>query len=539
MPSSITGVKIMFLLVDNYDSFTYNLVQAFYALGQQPVVVKNDDPRLLDMAQDASLSMVCISPGPGHPEKAGLCMEFLRLLSPRVPVLGVCLGHQALGLFAGASVVPGPCVMHGKASEIVHDGSGLFAGLPNPMRVGRYHSLVVRSDMDETRSPFIVTAHGPEGEIMALRYKDRPWVGVQFHPESILTSDGLRLLGNFPQAVMPVEEGISVNTILDTLAAGKDLTADMAAAGFAALMDGDMTSAQAGSFLMGLRMKGESALEMAHATRAALARAVRVEGIRGPYIEVVGTGGDGRSSFNCSTGTALTLAGMGYHVVKHGNRAVSSKSGSADALEGLGVDLDVDPASVDAILQKRHFVFLFAQRFHPCFRNIAPIRNELGIRTLFNLLGPLINPARPTHILLGVARPNMVRLMAETLAQSPVHRGAVVCGAGGYDEITPLGPNDMMLLRDGELQPFTLDPADFGIAPCTPEELAVHDREEAVSVLRELLSGRGPRAMQDMLVLNVGMGMYLLEDRMPLETCMAKAREALVSGVGGRVLHAA
>ena len=135
-----------------------------------------------------------------------------------------------------------------------------------------------------------------------------------------------------------------------------------------------------------------------------------------------------RQSFNCSTGTALTLAGMGYQVVKHGNRAVSSKCGSADALEGLGVNLDVNPAEVGKILHAQNFVFLFAQRFHPCFRNIAPIRNELGIRTLFNLLGPLINPSRPTHILLGVARPNLVKLMAETLAQSSVHRAAVVCG---------------------------------------------------------------------------------------------------------------
>lgn len=530
----------MFLLIDNYDSFTYNLVQAFHALGHTPVVVKNDDPRLPDMAQDPSLNMVCLSPGPGHPKDAGYCMEVLRLLDPKIPVLGVCLGHQALGLAAGAEVAVGPCIMHGKASEIVHDGTGLFRGLPNPMRVGRYHSLVVRQDADESRSPFTVTAHGPEGEIMALRYRDRPWVGVQFHPESILTPEGLRLLGNFPGAILPEgSDANSIAAILDTLAEGRDLSADMASAGFAALMDGTMTPSQAGSFLMGLRMKGESPLEMAHATRAALARAVRVDGLEGPHIEVVGTGGDGRSSFNCSTGTALTLAGMGYNVVKHGNRAVSSKSGSADALEGLGVPLDIDPADVAPLLRRQHFAFLFAQRFHPCFRTIAPLRRELGIRTLFNLLGPLINPARPTHILLGVARPHLVRLMAETLAQSPIRRAAVVCGAGGYDEITPLGPSEMMLLDEGRLSPLVLDPAEFGISPCTPEDLAVRSREEAVSVLQELLEGRGPQAMRDMLTLNVGMGVHLLEERLPLAACMARAREALASGAGRKVLHAA
>ena len=184
-------------------------------------------------------------------------------------------------------------------------------------------------------------------------------------------------------------------------------------------------------------------------------------------------------------------------------------------------------------------MFLFAQRFHPCFRNIAPIRNELGIRTLFNLLGPLINPSRPTHILLGVARPNLVKLMAETLAQSSVHRAAVVCGAGGYDEITPIGPNEMIILDEGKLEPLTLDPADYGIPACTPEDLAVSSRDEAVAVLKELLAGRGPEAMRNMLALNVGMSIYLLEGKLPLATCIAKAREALASGVGGRVLHAA
>ena len=194
----------MFLLIDNYDSFTYNLVQAFYALGQDPVVVKNDDPRLLVLAQDPSLNMVCLSPGPGHPKDAGYCMEVLRILDLKVPVLGVCLGHQALGLAAGAEVVVGATIMRGKASKSCGLARG-FSPVPNPMRVGASF-LVVRSDVDEAHAKFTVTAHGPEGEIMALRYKDRPWVGVQFHPESILTPDGLRLLGNFPKAILPARQ---------------------------------------------------------------------------------------------------------------------------------------------------------------------------------------------------------------------------------------------------------------------------------------------------------------------------------------------
>ncbi|MDR3361550.1 MAG: anthranilate phosphoribosyltransferase [Desulfovibrio sp.] len=530
----------MFLLIDNYDSFTYNLVQAFYALGKSPTILHNDEPALLEIAKDPKLSMVCISPGPSHPTNAGLCLEFLGKLDPRVPVLGVCLGHQLLGLFAGAKIEISPRIMHGKQSEIVHDGTGLFDGLPNPLTVGRYHSLLVKADENAAVSRFTVTARASEGEVMALRYNDRPWVGVQFHPESILTPDGLRLLGNFPQEVITSDAAsISLDSILERLARREDLTADMAASAFGALMDGKMTPAQAGGFLMALRMKGESALELAHATRAALSRAVRVNGVSCTCIDVVGTGGDGRYSFNCSTATSLTLAGMGYTVVKHGNRAVSSKCGSADALEGLGFTLDENPDSVAETIKQRNFAFLFAPHYHPSFKNIGPVRKELGVRTLFNILGPMINPARPSHLLMGVARPELVRLIAETLLQSSLYRAAVVCGAGDYDEVTPIGPAKIALLHNGAITPLSLDPSDFNIRPCASEELAVKDKDDAVAVLKEILEGRGPQPMRDMVTLNVGLSLYLLEENMDMQHCMARAREAVASGLGRRVLNVA
>ena len=165
----------MFLLIDNYDSFTSNLVQAFCKLGQEPLVLKNDDPRLLELAEEPSLRMVCLSPGPGRPEKAGFCLEFLERLNPKVPVLGVGLGHQILGLFAGAETEAAPEVMHGRTSDIMHDGRGLYRGIPNPMTVGRYHSLVVRIDEHRPLDNVVVSARGPHGEVMSLRFRDRPW----------------------------------------------------------------------------------------------------------------------------------------------------------------------------------------------------------------------------------------------------------------------------------------------------------------------------------------------------------------------------
>ncbi|MCR4666714.1 MAG: anthranilate phosphoribosyltransferase [Desulfovibrio sp.] len=530
----------MFLLIDNYDSFTYNLVQAFQSLGREVTVVYNDDDALLSMAERTDLEMVCLSPGPSRPENAGHCLKFLEKLSPTVPVLGVCLGHQILGLFGGADVVRAPTIMHGKQSMISHTGEGLFTGVQSPMQVGRYHSLVVHVESDEANPHFRVTARGPENEVMALCYRDRPWVGVQFHPESVLTPDGMKLLGNFPQNVMARKEKKDrFPLILETLAAGETLSRDMAAEIFGKLMDGHLSEAQAAAFLMTLRMKGEDAVELAEATKAALGRAVYVPPIEKPHIDVVGTGGDGRHSFNCSTASSLVLAGMGYYVTKHGNRAVSSTCGSADAIEGLGLPFVREADELLGQLEKNHFTFLFAQNFHPSFKNIAPIRKALGVRTIFNVLGPLINPAKPSHILLGVGHPDLMPLLTETLQDLGQQRGAVVCGAGVYDEVTPLGPATIVEVREGKAAPLPLDPEDFGIKRCTSGDLEVHSKREAIQVLEALLDGNGPAPMLDMIVLNVGLAVYLLEDSLDLQKAMVRARDAVMAGVGRKIVDAA
>ena len=560
----------MFLLIDNYDSFSFNLVQAFMQQGRDPRVVKNDDPLLPELALAEDLRMVCISPGPGRPEAAGLCLEFLQRLPKHIPVLGVCLGHQILGHFAGARVSVADRIMHGKTTPVEHSGTGLFQGLPNPMRVGRYHSLLVRAE--DSPNLLQVTARSADrsGEVMAMRFTDRPWAGVQFHPESVLTPEGARLLANFPSGLLersapppavPAGDGlrkappkpVQMASIMEDLAQRRNLSPEAAAGAFSRLMDGELSPSQAGAFLLGLRAKGETPEEMAEAVGAVLERAVPVPVTTGECIDIVGTGGDSKFSFNCSTATALTLAGMGHKVLKHGNRSVSSKCGSADVLERLGVPLDTPPEQVARALEQERFVFLFAPRYHPAFKHVMPVRRELGVRTLFNLLGPLVNPAHPTHHFLGAPSEEHLPLMAEVLARTSKGSGAVVCGAGGYDELTPMGVAALRFVAGGATWPGRLNPAEYWFAPCTEEELAVSGPDDAASVLRALLTGEGPKAMADMLALNLGFALYLLrsdagasEERDPetgynrarMTEAMQEAKQAVAQGAGRRFAHA-
>ncbi|MCL1915306.1 MAG: anthranilate phosphoribosyltransferase [Desulfovibrionaceae bacterium] len=346
---------------------------------------------------------------------------------------------------------------------------------------------------------------------------------------------------------------VQMSAIMEHLARRRNLSPEEATAAFSRLMDGELSHSQAGALLLGLRAKGETPDEVAAAVNAVLARAVPIPSVSGPAIDIVGTGGDGKHSFNCSTATALTLAGMGYKVLKHGNRSISSSCGSADVLEQLGLPLDIPPEAVAETLEREGFVFFFAPLYHPSFLHVMPVRRELGMRTLFNILGPLVNPARPTHRFLGVADQTQLSLVAAALARLEPEAGVVVHGAGNYDEITPLGEASMIFVHGLECRPGRLNPAEYGIAPCTEQDLTVDGPEHAAEVLREALSGQGSRAVSDMLALNLGLALYLFGsgkqpgealdptcgyNRQRMRETMAQAKEAVAAGAGRRFCRA-
>ncbi|MFP4629702.1 MAG: anthranilate phosphoribosyltransferase [Desulfohalobiaceae bacterium] len=332
---------------------------------------------------------------------------------------------------------------------------------------------------------------------------------------------------------------MSMHSTLDRLALGQDLEPREAYSAFHRLFTGELGPAQTGAFLLGLKAKGETPLELDSAVRAALDQARKVD-FEQTCIDTCGTGGDGKMSFNCSTAVALFLAHMGHKVVKHGNRAVSSSCGSADVLEHLGLPFIQDSQEARGRLERTNFVFLFAPHFHPAFAHVAPVRKELGIATLFNLMGPLLNPAQPSHQLLGVGSAKYLDLVARALSKRPgLRKAAVLHGAGGFDELTPCGVNQVVLVSPESCETVDIHPDHYGFQTCSAQDLACTDREQSLDLMQGVLQGQAPGPVLDMLALNLGLALYLLQEDRQLQDCMLQAANQVRQGIAREKLYAA
>lgn len=285
------------------------------------------------------------------------------------------------------------------------------------------------------------------------------------------------------------------STLLERLLNGQSLSETEAAGLMHELAGGELAPALAGALLAALRAKGENAEEIRGFATAMRELAVHPDIPAGaPTVDSVGTGGDGSGTLNLSTGTALLAAAAGARVVKHGNRSVSSKSGSADMLECLGMPLPLDSAASMEALKALSFTFLFAPAYHPAMKAIMPVRGALGVRTVFNLLGPLTNPAAPPYQLIGAFSADAAKLMADTMAGMPIERAFVVHGEPGWDEATPVGEFILHDVRPGSVATRSRTPEDYGVARCNPAELAGGDAKHNATELRRVFTGedRGP-----------------------------------------------
>ena len=319
-----------------------------------------------------------------------------------------------------------------------------------------------------------------------------------------------------------------IREAISMLIEGRSLSTDQAAQVMNEIMEGEVTPAQFGAFVTALRVKGETVEEIAGLVKTMRAKAIPVL-IDEPVIDVVGTGGDGKNTFNISTAAAFVVAGAGLKVAKHGNRAASSQSGAADVLEALGVKFDLGAEQVQKSVEEVGIGFMFAPAFHPAMKYAGPPRREIGIRTVFNVIGPLTNPAGARTYLLGVAETSLVEKLALVLQSLDCEHALVVHGEDGLDEITLTGKSQVCELKDGKIHTYTIEPGEFGLVKASLDDLKGGTAEENAALLRDILSGKkGPQ--RDIVILNAAAALVAGNKAESVEDGIKMATEAIDKG---------
>ncbi|MBQ5530392.1 MAG: anthranilate phosphoribosyltransferase [Kiritimatiellae bacterium] len=522
----------MILVIDNYDSFTYNLVQMLEAAGAKTETVRND---AIDIAGIEALKpeAILFSPGPGDPDSAGVTLEAVKAFAGRMPLFGVCLGHQAIAQAFGARIVPAKRLMHGKTSRLRHDGRGLFAGLDQGFAAMRYHSLAV--DRASLPDCLEITAESEDGEIMGLRHKTLRIESVQYHPESVGTAQGARQLANLVEMatgrkMRKPATPLARKAILAKALEGKAPDAAETEGYFAAVMSGETSEVELAAFLTALAKMPPTAEALAGAARAMRDAGVKIDLGDVDAVDIVGTGGDGAGTFNVSTTAAFIAAGAGVTIAKHGNIASTSACGSADVLGALGYNLSLSTAAAEKCIREAGVGFLFAKHMHPAMRFAAPMRRTLGFRTVFNLLGPLANPAGAKRQVVGVPEERLAMTFAGALASLGSTRSWVVSGAGGLDEIGPDGFTFVSSLENGTVKNMLLDAGgEYGerhpVAAIKGGD-AAHNAKLLLSVLR----GEERGAYRAAAVENAAAAILVGEKAAGYREALALARESIDSG---------
>lgn len=530
----------MILLIDNYDSFTYNVYQYVGELHPHIEVARNDEITIEEIETMAPEAII-ISPGPGYPETAGITNEVIRQFSGRVPILGICLGHQAIGEVFGGKVIPAEELMHGKMSKIfIKNTDPLFDGLEEEIYAARYHSLVV--DAESVPDCLEVLGTDEAGQIMALKHKEMPVYGIQFHPESILTEMGMRILENFLTDVAGIDidnrkKEIDMTTMnqetlkpfLAKIVEGNHLTTEESYKAMDCIMSGNATEAQIASFLTGLRMNGETPEEITGFAKVMRAKAAVVPE-ETEAIDIVGTGGDLANSFNISTTSSFVIAAAGAKVAKHGNRSVSSKSGAADVLESLGAKIGLSPEEGRQCLEDIGVAFLFAQTHHGSMKYAGPVRAQLGVRSVFNILGPLANPAMTNYIVLGVYEEELLEPMAEVLRNLGVKHALIVFGDDRLDELSISSTSSVCEIKDGEITKYKIDPRELGLSLYSKDDIVGGTADENAVITRDVLEGKEQGAKRDIVLLNAGAALYTIGKAATMKEGVELARQAIDSG---------
>jgi anthranilate synthase/phosphoribosyltransferase len=515
----------MILLIDNYDSFTHNLFQYLSEITDEEIRVVRNDAVDMDGIEAMQPDRIVISPGPGRPEDAGISVEVIKKYADRVPVLGVCLGHQAIGYAYGAEIVQAKRIVHGKAEPIKHDGRGLFRAINSPAVFTRYHSLVIQPE--SLPDCLEVTAWSSDGEIMGVRHREFPLEGVQFHPESIASEQGKQLLRHF---LHYRREPFEPKKHLEHIASGNDMTIEQASEFMEELTEGSLNDAQVAAFLAAIQTKGVCPEEIAGCARVLQRKRLGID-TGGSAIDTCGTGGDGKGTFNISSLSALVASAAGARVAKHGNRAVSSLSGSAEFYSAMGLEINLTPEQAQAAFAENDFVFLFAPVYHSAMRFAAPARRAMGIKTIMNLVGPLVNPAGTEYQLIGVYSEHLCETMARAAQLLGVKRGAIVYGHDGQDELSVSAKSTLVFFdADGKLEKHIIDPQEMGIPSYEIDDVIGGTANDNADIARSVLAGNGPMAVADSVALNAGAALWIYGIADDVQSGYKLAKEAIADG---------
>lgn len=498
----------MILLIDNYDSFVFNIKTMLNQLTNDEIAVYRNDKITLDEIKRLSPNAIILSPGPKHPKDSGICLEIFKARL-NVPVLGICLGHQALGLCFGAKIQRLKEVAHATSSQIsLIAQSELFREFPKDFSVMRYHSLEVADLPSELEA----LAYTKDKVLMAMRHKDLPYFGVQFHPESYFSEYGLKIFENFlkfkGQASQKASEKPTLTGFITKLQDNQGLNTDDFARICQIIASREYEAVQLGALLVLITEKSLDERSLS-ALVSNILKYSQTFNDESEMIDIVGTGGDGFKSINISTTTAFILGALGVKVAKHGNRAISSASGSSDVLSALKIPAFDNIAKQVKVLDEQGLTFFHAPFFHSLVGEVKEVRAKLGVRTVFNVLGPLLHPNLSLkYQLMGNYHAPVHRLLIEVLRNLGRKHALVVRGNDGMDEISICDETSIYELKDGQIFNYTISPEQFGFKRAFHSEIVGGDAKQNAKILLDTLSGKQKGAKFDIVVLNAMFALY-------------------------------
>ena len=498
----------MILLIDNYDSFVFNIKTMLNQLTNDEIAVYRNDKITLDEIKRLSPNAIILSPGPKHPKDSGICLEIFKARL-NVPVLGICLGHQALGLCFGAKIQRLKEVAHAISSQIsLIAQSELFREFPKDFSVMRYHSL----EVVDLPSELEALAYTKDKVLMAMRHKDLPYFGVQFHPESYFSEYGLKIFENFlkfkGQTSQKASEKPTLTSFITKLQDNQGLNTDDFAQICQIIASREYEAVQLGALLVLITEKSLDERSLS-ALVSNILKYSQTFNDESEMIDIVGTGGDGFKSINVSTTTAFILGALGVKVAKHGNRAISSASGSSDVLSALKIPAFDSIAKQVKLLDEQGLTFFHAPFFHSLVGEVKEVRAKLGVRTVFNVLGPLLHPNLSLkYQLMGNYHAPVHRLLIEVLRNLGRKHALVVRGNDGMDEISICDETSIYELKDGQIFNYTISPEQFGFKRAFHSEIVGGDAKQNAKILLDTLSGKQKGAKFDIVVLNAMFALY-------------------------------